>query len=32
MSPQDQIGLVTHGEWTNYVYWQLVSNITYNRD
>ncbi|HUU75493.1 MAG TPA: Ig-like domain-containing protein [Methanoregulaceae archaeon] len=32
MSTQDQVGLVTHGFWENIIYWQLVSNITYNRE
>ena len=32
MSDQDKVGLVTHGFWENYIYWQLVQNITYNRD
>jgi hypothetical protein len=31
MSDQDKIGLVTHGEWTNYVYWQLIQNVSYNK-
>jgi len=31
MSDQDKIGLVTHGEWTNYIYWQLIQNISYNK-
>jgi hypothetical protein len=32
LSSQDQVGLVTYGDYDNSIYWQLVSNVTYNRD
>jgi len=32
LKPQDQVGLVTYGNISNGVYWQLVHNLSYNHN
>jgi len=32
LNASDQIGLVTYGEYSNNVYWQLITNASYNHD
>jgi hypothetical protein len=32
LNASDQVGLVTYGEYSNNVYWQLITNTSYNHD